>query len=105
MSSCDLMSVTRTWRLLEELALLEFLDQPVVIGQRLGRPAYLIERVGEVEQRGVAAGELRIFFEQRSSALDRARIPLGPVVLNADAELVLAEPVLAPLAALGLGLR
>src|SRR5438046_870384 len=57
------------------------------------RPAVTI-RAGVVVQGGVAMAELRVLVEQRLQPFDRPRIPLGAMVLNADAELVIAQPIL-----------
>ena len=59
---------------LEILALLEFLQQPLVIGERFG---FLIGRIrrrlGQMEVDGVAVGVFGVVLQDLTEAIDRAR--------------------------------
>src|SRR5258705_328825 len=82
-----------TGRLRQDLTHLEFLSEPVVIGQRFGLLLCLDQRLAEIEVHSVALREIRIPLQERLEPIDRAGIPADAEVVVADVVLCLAQPV------------
>src|SRR5688572_28043793 len=79
----------------EIFGLLEFLHQPLVVGQRLGllRRLAAVERLREVVVKRVAIRVTRVIFEHFPEAIDRASVRLQPLIEIADSIAGLAQTV------------
>src|SRR3954466_21134 len=82
------------FRFLQELALLEFLDQPFEVGKCLCRKIELQQRFAEIVVGAVATRVFGVVFEEWLQSSDRTGIPLDAKIVDGHANFPVGEAVL-----------